>query len=176
MAPFVVALGPGFTAGVDADVVIETMRGHKLGRLIYEGRAMENTGTPGLIGGKGKERVIHSSKAGFFKGNKEIGDIVEEGDVVAYVDDEPRKRHHNGSDHRRIEVAMPQSEREVSRHQPERGEHLPQNRIALALHLEPSSANRADHAPKHHAEDALRRADPPAVDCEGDEIRHRPDE
>ena len=90
MAPFVVALGPGFTAGVDADVVIETMRGHKLGRLIYEGRAMENTGTPGLIGGKGKERVIHSSRAGVFKGNREIGDIVEEGDIVAYVDDEPQ--------------------------------------------------------------------------------------
>ena len=90
MAPFVVALGPGFTAGVDADVVIETMRGHKLGRLIYEGRAMENTGTPGLIGGKGKERVIHSSRAGVFKGNREIGDIVEEGDIIGYVDDEPQ--------------------------------------------------------------------------------------
>ena len=91
MAPFVVALGPGFTAGMDADVVIETMRGHKLGRLIYEGRAMENTGTPGLIGGKGKERVIHSSQSGVFKGAKEIGDIVEEGDVVAYVGDEPQR-------------------------------------------------------------------------------------
>ena len=90
MAPFVVAMGPGFTAGVDADVVIETMRGHNLGRLIYEGRAMENTGTPGLIGGKGKERVIHSSKSGVFKGNREIGDIVEEGDIIGYVDDEPQ--------------------------------------------------------------------------------------
>lgn len=90
MAPFVVALGPGFTAGVDADVVVETMRGHKLGRLIYEGRAMENTGTPGLIGGKGKERVIHSSKCGVFKENKKIGDLVEEGDIIAYVDDEPQ--------------------------------------------------------------------------------------
>ena len=91
MAPFVVAMGPGFTAGVDADVVIETMRGHNLGRLIYEGRAMENTGTPGLIGGKGKERVIHSSKSGVFKGNREIGDIVEEGDIIGYVDDEPQR-------------------------------------------------------------------------------------
>lgn len=91
MAPFVVAMGPGFTAGVDADVVVETMRGHKLGRLIYEGRAMENTGTPGLIGGKGKERVIHSSTSGVFRGVKEIGDLVEEGDIVAYVGDEPQK-------------------------------------------------------------------------------------
>lgn len=91
MAPLVVALGPGFTAGKDADVVVETMRGHRLGRLIYEGEALPNTGTPGLIGGKGKERVIHSSREGVFRGNRVIGDIVEEGDIVAYVDDEPQK-------------------------------------------------------------------------------------
>ena len=91
MAPLTVALGPGFQAGVDVDVVIETMRGHNLGRLIYSGSALPNTGTPGIIGGKGKERVIHSSLAGVFKGAKEIGDIVEEGETVAYVDGVPQK-------------------------------------------------------------------------------------
>lgn len=91
MAPFVVALGPGFEAGKDCHCVIETMRGHKLGRLIYSGSAMPNTGTPGIIGGKGKERVIHSPVSGVFKGVKTIGDIVEEGETVAYIDDVPVK-------------------------------------------------------------------------------------
>ena len=91
MAPLVVAMGPGFTAGVDADVVIETMRGHRLGRLIYSGSALPNTGTPGLIGGKGKERVIHSTTSGIFRGVRKIGDLVEEGDTVAYVGDIPQK-------------------------------------------------------------------------------------
>ncbi|MGN1163850.1 MAG: selenium-dependent molybdenum cofactor biosynthesis protein YqeB, partial [Candidatus Ornithospirochaeta sp.] len=91
MAPLTVALGPGFEAGKDVDVVIETMRGHNLGRLIYSGSALPNTGTPGLIGGKGKERVIHSSVEGVFRGAKEIGDIVEEGETVAYIGDVPQK-------------------------------------------------------------------------------------
>lgn len=58
MAPVTVGLGPGFTAGEDVDYVIETMRGHNLGRIIKEGSALPNTGVPGLIAGIGKERVI----------------------------------------------------------------------------------------------------------------------
>ena len=60
MAPLTVGLGPGFTAGEDVDYVIETMRGHNLGRIIKKGSALPNTGVPGLIAGIGKERVIHS--------------------------------------------------------------------------------------------------------------------
>jgi selenium-dependent molybdenum hydroxylase system protein, YqeB family len=87
MAPFVAALGPGFTAGVDCHVVIETKRGHDLGRIITNGTATPNTGVPGIIAGFGKERVIHSPAAGVFRGVKEIGDIVKKGEVVAYVGD-----------------------------------------------------------------------------------------
>ena len=60
MAPITIGLGPGFNAGEDVDIVIETMRGHRLGRLIEKGPAMKNTGIPGLIKGYGKERVIHA--------------------------------------------------------------------------------------------------------------------
>lgn len=89
MAPFVVALGPGFTAGVDSSVVIETMRGHNLGRIIYSGSAMANTGVPGLIAGCGKERVMHTPCSGLFKENAKIGDIVKKGDIIAWVDSTP---------------------------------------------------------------------------------------
>ena len=58
MAPITIALGPGFTAGEDVDAVIETMRGHSLGRVIYEGQAIKNTGIPGMVGGYTKEPVI----------------------------------------------------------------------------------------------------------------------
>ena len=91
MAPFVVALGPGFEAGLDADVVIETMRGHELGRIIKEGKAKENTGVPGLIAGYGKERVVRSPKEGIFRGIKTFGDIVAPGEIIAYVDETPVK-------------------------------------------------------------------------------------
>lgn len=91
-APLVVALGPGFTAGVDCHVVIETKRGHYLGSLIRQGSAAPNSGIPGIIAGFGKERVIHSSTAGVFRhAGFEIGDIVQAGDTIAYVDDVPQK-------------------------------------------------------------------------------------
>lgn len=85
MAPFVIALGPGFSAGVDADAVIETKRGHTLGSIIYSGSAMENTGIPGEIAGVAAERVIHSPSSGEFRTVHSIGDIVQKGDVIAYV-------------------------------------------------------------------------------------------
>ena len=89
MAPVTIGLGPGFTAGVDVDVVIETMRGHDLGRLILEGAAMPNTGVPGLIGGKSAQRVIYSPAKGKVKHNCAIGDVVQEGDILFHVDDIP---------------------------------------------------------------------------------------
>lgn len=85
MAPFVLALGPGFTCGVDTDAIIETMRGHSLGSILYSGSAIPNTGVPGIIGGKGKERVVHSPSSGIFKGVKKIGDVVEKDETIAYV-------------------------------------------------------------------------------------------
>ena len=86
MAPFTVALGPGFTAGEDVDVVIETSRGHKLGRVIKEGTAKPNTGIPGIIGGYGKERVMHSPAEGILRNVHAIGDIVEAGTEIAYIE------------------------------------------------------------------------------------------
>lgn len=85
MAPLTIALGPGFTAGEDVDVVVETKRGHRLGRIIREGAAIPNTGIPGVIGGYGAERVIHAQAAGIFKNVRVIGDIVEAGDTIAEI-------------------------------------------------------------------------------------------
>lgn len=86
MAPITVALGPGFTAGVDVDAVIETMRGHSLGRVIYEGGAIKNTGIPGVIAGFSKERVLHSPAAGVMRNVKKITDMVEKGETIALIE------------------------------------------------------------------------------------------
>lgn len=86
MAPLTVALGPGFCAGADVDVVVETMRGHKLGRLIYEGKAIPDTGIPGEIAGVGKARVMHAQAGGILRGVKKIGDYVKEGEPVAVIE------------------------------------------------------------------------------------------
>ena len=85
MAPLTIALGPGFTAGQDVDVVVETKRGHRLGRIIREGSAIPDTGIPGIIGGYGKERVIHAGTAGIFMDLRKIGDIVEAGETIAQI-------------------------------------------------------------------------------------------
>lgn len=92
MAPLTVALGPGFIAGTDCDYVIETMRGHNLGRVISEGPAIPNTGTPGAIAGVTKERVIHSPAAGIMRNVNKIGDAVQKGEVIAYIEDEEGKK------------------------------------------------------------------------------------
>ena len=89
MAPVVVAAGPGFTAGVDCHAVVETMRGHYLGRVIYEGSALPNTNIPGLIGGYAGERVLRAPADGVFQGVRQIGDRVEPGDVAGYVNGVP---------------------------------------------------------------------------------------
>jgi xanthine dehydrogenase accessory factor len=85
MAQVVVALGPGFEAGVDADAVVETNRGHDLGRVILQGRAEPNTGTPGLIAGRSWERVIHTPVAGVVENLKQIGDPVQAGEPVLAI-------------------------------------------------------------------------------------------
>lgn len=89
MAPLTIALGPGFSAGDDVDYVIETMRGHDLGRIIEEGEAFPDTGIPGMVGGVSKERVIHSPAAGTMQGAAKIGDIVEQGQVLGHVGEVP---------------------------------------------------------------------------------------
>ena len=88
-APIVLALGPGFTAGVDCHGVIETKRGHDLGRLILEGSAIPNTGVPGDVGGYTKERIIRAPADGPFEPVAQIGQRVELGDVVARVNGVP---------------------------------------------------------------------------------------
>lgn len=85
MAPITIALGPGFCAGEDVDAVIETMRGHNLGRIIYKGSATPNTGVPGKIAGYDKERVIHSEAEGILHNVCHITDTVKKGQVIANI-------------------------------------------------------------------------------------------
>lgn len=91
MADVTVALGPGFEAGVDVDYVVETMRGHRLGKIYTSGTAMANTGIPGVIAGYGKERVMHSPATGIIHNISEIGDVVEKGQVLAQIEGETGK-------------------------------------------------------------------------------------
>lgn len=85
MAPITIALGDGFEAGKDVDIVVETMRGHNLGRIITSGRAMKNTGIPGEIKGVSKDRVIYSLANGIFSSVKKIGDTVQKDEIIGYV-------------------------------------------------------------------------------------------
>ena len=85
MAPITVALGPGFEAGRDCDVVIETNRGHHLGRVIYQGYAQPNTGIPGVIDGHSERRVLRAPVEGVMEGLCRLGDLVKEGDPIARV-------------------------------------------------------------------------------------------
>ncbi len=85
-APIVIGVGPGFEAKVDCHLVVESKRGHYLGKVIEEGSAIPNTGVPGNIGGYTKERIIRASSNGKIKPVVSIGDFVKKGDVVAYVD------------------------------------------------------------------------------------------
>ena len=85
MAPLVIGVGPGFTAGADVDLVVESMRGHNLARIFTTGSALPNTGIPGNIGGFTKERVLHAEAAGYMKNIRQIGDIVEKGEEIARI-------------------------------------------------------------------------------------------
>lgn len=85
LAPLVVGVGPGFCAGRDVHMVVETKRGHNLGRVITEGEAIADTGTPGNIGGYARERVLRSPADGVFEVKLDLGALVQAGDVVAEV-------------------------------------------------------------------------------------------
>lgn len=85
MAPITIGIGPGFEAGKDVSVVIESNRGHNLGKLIFEGLAEPNTGMPGNIAGYTTERVLYSPEDGAITLNHEIGDVLNSGDIIGYV-------------------------------------------------------------------------------------------
>ena len=88
-APIVIGCGPGFFAGKDCHLVIETKRGHHLGRIIKNGKAIENSGIPGIVEGKGIERVLYSPVSGKVIHIKKLGDIVEQDDIILKVDGVP---------------------------------------------------------------------------------------
>lgn len=88
-APFVIGVGPGFTAGEDCHCVIETKRGHTLGSVIWKGTAIPNTGVPGNVGGYTIERLIRASADGKMRSVAQIGDLVQEGQIVAYTGEKP---------------------------------------------------------------------------------------
>ncbi|MGL5256528.1 MAG: selenium-dependent molybdenum cofactor biosynthesis protein YqeB [Proteocatella sp.] len=88
-APITIGVGPGFTAQKDCHCVVESQRGHYLGKCIYEGSAAPNTGIPGNIGGYAIERVIKSPAEGIFKEVNHVGDYVKKDDVIAYVNEVP---------------------------------------------------------------------------------------
>lgn len=89
MAPVVIGVGPGFTAGVDCHAAVETMRGHTLGRVLYTGSPIPNTGVPGNIGGYTVERVLRAPADGIFEPKLEIGALVKAGDVAGMVNGQP---------------------------------------------------------------------------------------
>jgi xanthine dehydrogenase accessory factor len=88
-APAVIALGPGFIVGADCHAVVETNRGHNLGRVLWQGSAEPNTGIPGTVSGENARRILVSPVPGIFREQHHIGDLVRVGDVIAFIGDEP---------------------------------------------------------------------------------------
>ena len=88
-APLVIGLGPGFFAGQNCHAVVETNRGHHLGRVIWEGRAEQDTGVPGTVTGHDVNRVLRAPADGQTKAQVGLGSIVKKGEVIALVDDTP---------------------------------------------------------------------------------------
>ena len=95
-APLVIGLGPGFTVGEDVDVVVETIRGHNLGRVYCKGQAAPDTGVPGEIGGESKRRLLRAPAEGKIIPLHSIGDIVEAGEAIAEVERVPLKAEISG--------------------------------------------------------------------------------
>ena len=95
-APLVIGLGPGFTAGKDVDVVIETIRGHNLGKVYYQGQAAPDTGVPGEVGGESKRRLLRAPAEGKIVPLHKIGDLVKTGEVIAEVEGIPLKAEISG--------------------------------------------------------------------------------
>jgi xanthine dehydrogenase accessory factor len=88
-AAFVVALGPGFVAGSDCHAVVETMRGHHLGRVVWSGSAAPDTGVPGHLGGATVRRVIHAERAGVVRWDVDFGESVRDGEAIGAIDGQP---------------------------------------------------------------------------------------
>lgn len=88
-APVVIGVGPGFRADVDAHAVVETNRGHRLGRVILDGEAEPDTGVPAPVAGHGADRVLRAPTTGTFIGTRDIGDDIRAGDILGYVADQP---------------------------------------------------------------------------------------
>jgi len=97
LAPFVVGLGPGFTAGEDCHAVVETNRGHYLGRVLWKGASEKDTGVPGKIGGQTSRRVLRAPVDGVLQEKAELGTLVKEGEVVAEVDGQPVRAPFDGA-------------------------------------------------------------------------------
>lgn len=97
LGKIVLALGPGFEGGKDVHAVIETQRGPHLGDIIYNGFAIPDSGIPGDVLGHTSDRLLRASAAGIFREVKTFGDFVEQGDIVAYVDDHPVKSRISGT-------------------------------------------------------------------------------
>lgn len=95
-APLVIGLGPGFTAREDVHCVVETQRGHQLGRAIHSGQALPNTGIPGVIAGYGIQRLLRASCFGSFTTALEIGERVQAGQCVGQVGESPVTAHIDG--------------------------------------------------------------------------------
>ena len=93
---FTIGIGPGFTVGKNCDVLIETMRGHNLGKVLWSGSAQKNTGVPGMLGGESKKRVIHSKYDGNVKWVCDFGDIVEQDQVIGKIGNFKIKSQFNG--------------------------------------------------------------------------------
>lgn len=87
MAPITIGMGPGFFAPDEVDVAIETMRGHRLGRLIFQGTPLPNTGIPGALGGRSTERVLRAPGTGVMRHRREIGEFLKKGEVVFSVNE-----------------------------------------------------------------------------------------
>lgn len=95
-APVVIALGPGFWAGKDVHVVIETKRGHYLGRVIREGAALPDTGEPEPVNGYTHERLLRAPAEGIFSACRQIGDRITAGEMVGFIGEYPVKAEING--------------------------------------------------------------------------------
>ena len=95
-ARLVIGIGPGFTAGVDCHAVVESKRGHDLGRVLLKGSAIPNTGIPGIIGGYGKERVLRAPAEGILEQTLPIGTLVEAGDICGMVNGVPMRTEISG--------------------------------------------------------------------------------
>ena len=95
-APLVIGLGPGFTAGDDVNVVVETKRGHNLGRVYYQGKAAPDTGVPGEVGGESIRRLLRAPAEGKIIPLHKIGDLVKAGEVIAKVEGVPLKAEISG--------------------------------------------------------------------------------